>query len=577
MRCFSGLDRVEKLVYLGLLAVIVLGAGIRLIPVLEVGTTWLADLDPYRNLRAVNGILDSGRMPIFDALSAAPNGSYATYSTSQGYYMLGATLTLVSGLNSVQMLSVSPVICEVALLLTVYAFGYALTKHRGAGLAAAFFAALGQGWAMISIIGTCPLAENFGAVLFPLVLLLFWKYVNIKKGSFLVFSGVLLGASLLIHPITYFYLSIILLAYSILLCLSEKKIRGLVTLSAVLSISLFAVLIQFYSIKDFGSLSGFNHGALWLASLQPAFPVIDFYTVLYDVGILTSFLGLLGILLILLDKKWEDLMIVSWSAVMFIIIALSWIIPLYSFLASLPFGGFIILSHRVTPYLPIALSLLSGIVIVEYLLPFASYVDKTIKLRFPSLSVKVELALIMVLILMSVPLIQSSVGFAVDYKWSLWTQQYDPLFKWIKNNTKNNDVFIINEINLGEVIRTIADRPAVFTISYQDLATPDLEKRMWLYSSVFIEGYDDKIAQRLLYDFNVSYVVVVRDQYNVDIWNKRYTSPAPEDSFLLYLKWTDEKPYLVRVYSDPDAEFYVYFVDRSSLFKGEIVLPVVVP
>jgi hypothetical protein len=577
MRCFSGLDRVEKLVYLGLLAVIVLGAGIRLIPVLEVGTAWLADLDPYRNLRAVNGILDSGRMPIFDALSAAPNGSYATYSTSQGYYMLGATLTLVSGLNSVQMLNVSPVICEVALLLTVYAFGYALTKHRGAGLAAAFFAALVQGWAMISIIGTCPLAENFGAVLFPLVLLLFWKYVNVKKESFLVSSGVLLGASLLIHPFTYFYLSITLFTYSILLCLLEKKIRGLVSFSGILSISLFAVFIQFYTIKDFGSLSGFTHGALWLASLQPAYPVIDFYEVLYDIGILTLFLGLLGILLILLDKKWEDLIVVSWGAIMFIIIGSSWIVTIRSFLASFPFGSFVFLSHRVMPYLPIALGLLSGIVIAEYLLPLASYIYKTLSSRFPSISMKVEPAVIIVLLLMSAPLIQSSIGFAVDYNWSHWAQQYDPLFKWLKDNTKTSDVFIINEINIGEAIRTIANRSVVFTISYQDLATTDLEKRMWLCSSVFIEGYDDKIAQRLLYDFNVNYVIVVRYQYNIDILNKQYVSPAPQDSFISYLKWMDEKNYLAKAYSDPNGQFYAYQVDRESLFKGKIVLPTVTP
>jgi hypothetical protein len=578
MRCCSGLDRADELVHLGLLAVIVLGAGIRLLPVLEVGTAWLADLDPYRNLRAVNGILDSGRMPIFDPLSAAPNGTYATYSTSQGYYMLGAALTLVSGLNSVQMLSVSPVICEVALLLAVYAFGYVLTRHRGAGLVAAFFAAIVQGWAMVAIIGTCPLAENFGAVLFPLVLLLFWKYINIKKKSFLVFSGVLLGASLLIHPVTYLYLSITLFTYSILLCLLEKKIRGLVSFSGVLLISLFAVLVQLYSIKDFGSVGGFNYGALWLASLQPAYPVIDFYEVLYDVGILASFLGLLGLVLILLDKKWEDLIVVSWSAIMLIIIPLSWIVTLRSFLTSFPLGSFFFLSHRVMPYLPTALSLLSGIVVVEYLLPLTSYIGRIINLRSPSVSVKAEFALTIALILVSMPFIQSSVGYANNYKSNtLWAQQYAPLFKWIENNTKNNDVFIINDICLGEVVRTIADRPTVFTNSYQDLTTPDLEKRMWLCSSVFIEGYDDNITQGLLYDFNVTYVIVIRDQYNIDILNKRYTSPAPQDTFISYLKWMDEKNYLTNVYSDPNGQFYVYQVDQQSLFKGKIVLPTVTP
>ncbi|MBX5329169.1 MAG: hypothetical protein QHH18_04525 [Candidatus Bathyarchaeota archaeon] len=567
----------EILIYIGLLAILVLGTYIRLIPILDISADWLADLDPYRNLRAVNEVLSYGRMPLFDALSAAPNGTYATYSTSQGYYMLSSALTLISGANASAVLSFSPVICEVALLLTVYVFGTELTNSRWAGLFAAFFVAIPRGWAMISLIGTCPLAENFGGVVFPLVLFLFWKCTVQEKKSFLLFSGLLLGISLLIHPVTYFYLVVTIFVYVVLMCLAEKRGRMLVIGFEVLLISLFAVLIQFFSVRDFAYLSGFTHGALWLASIEPVYPVIDFYVVLYNVGELVVFLSLMAILLIFLERKWNYLILVSGSIVMFGIIALSLITPLRQFLADIPFGAFIILSHRVMmPYLPLVLSLLGGIFIAEYLLPLVRINNKP-KFQISFKKGITTFVLLVVLIAISLPSIQSSVEYSTNYKWAYWAKQYVSLLKWAKDNTNASDVFLLNEISLGELVKTIAERPTVFTISYQDLATPDLVKRMWLQSSVFIKGYDDNIAQRLLYDFNVSYVIVVKNQSNLNILNKKYVFPAPDDSFLLYLQWMDSKKYLERIYSNVNLGFYVYFVHKDRLFNGEISLPKVAP
>lgn len=571
------MKRSEILTYLGLLAILILGIYIRLIPILDTGTNWLADLDPYRNLRAVNEVLSYGRMPLFDALSAAPNGTYATYSTSQGYYMLCSALTLISGSNASMVLSFSPVICEVALLLTVYIFGVALANSRWAGLFAAFFVAIPRGWAMISLIGTCPLAENFGAVVFPLVLLFFWKFTTQEKKSFLLFSGLLLGISLLIHPVTYFYLVVTIFVYVVLMCLAEKRGRMLVIGFEVLLISFFAVLIQFFSVRDFGYLSSFTHGALWLASLEPVYPVIDFYVVLYNIGELVVFLSVMAIFLIFLERKWNYLILVAGSIVMFGMIALSLIAPLRPFLADIPIGAFIILSHRVMPYLPVMLSLLSGVFISEYLLPSICAIEK-LNLRFLDNSATLKGALIIALLLISMPLIQSSLEYATNYKESSqMIQQYKPLFEWIKKNTVASDVLVINEINLGEAIRTIANRPIIFSLSYQDLVTPDLVERMWLQSSVFIKGYDDNIAQKLLYDFNVSYVIVVRSQYNLDILNNKYVSSAPKDSFPLYLEWMDNKTYLSRIYSNTDIGFYVYSVHNERLFNREIILPKVKP
>jgi hypothetical protein len=575
----SGLDHVnEKLVYFGLLGVIALGVGIRLLPVFEVGGNWLADLDPYRNLRAVNKILESGRMPIFDQLSAAPNGTYATYATSQGYYMLSATLTLTSGVNSVQTLSISPILCEFALLLTVYAFGFVLTKSQWAGLAAAFFASLGQGWTMIGMVGTCPLAENFGVIIFILVLLLFWKYVKSRKKLFLILSGVILGISLLIHPITYFYLFAVLFMYAILLSLVQKKINGLKYLFKLFLVSVFAIAIQWSSIKNLTYAFQFSRGALWLATLQPIYPVIDFYVVLSEVGGLTFFLGLLGVMLIILDKRWEKLVVLSWVSVMLVIICLSLLVPLRLFLANFPFGAFLILSHRVMPYLHVALGLLSGLVIVEYIWPLVKDVSKVLNPQSSLNLAKIGILLTFAFFFASAPIIQSSISYATNYSsFAKWAQQYSSLSEWIRVNTKPNDVFIVNEIGLGEVLRVLAERPTVFTISYQDLVSSDLEKRMLLYSAVYIISYDDKLTQRLLFDFNVSYVIVIRDQYVVDILNKKYVYATTEESFPLYLKWLDEKPYLTRIYSDFNGQFYVYHVDREHLFRGEVAIPEVKP
>lgn len=573
------MDRSRKLVGIGLLMVIMFGVGIRLIPILGTGATTLADLDPYRNLRAVNSILDSGRIPTFDPLSAAPNATYNTYATSQGYYVLGVALTLISGLDSVQMLAISPVICEVALLLTIYVFGCVLTKHCGAGLVAAFFTTMMQGWA-IDMIGTNPLAENFGAVIFPLVLFLFWKYVVHKKIVFLFFSGVILGTALLIHPIIYFYLSITLFTYSIMLCILEKKMGGIMSFLKVILISSFAILIQFCSLMDFGSTINFTHGAMWLTSLQPAHYFIDFNRLVLETGISTLFLGLLGIMLTLLLRKCDYLIVVTWGTIMFAIIVLSLIAPMRSLLASLPFGGFIIFSHRVMAYLSSALSLLSGIVIVDYLLPLVSYITKSINLHSSTVSGKTALVVVVAIVGISLPSIQSYSVYAINYNTVMhYAPHFVSLFGWIEKNTKAGEIFIVNDINLGELIRAFTKRPVVFTVSYQDLTTQDLEKRMWLQSSVFIRGYDDKIAQMLLHDFSVNYIIVVRAVFvtNIDICQKKYTVLPPEDSFSLYIKWIEEKPYLVEVYHDLDGQFYIYSVDHERLFKGEILLPELKP
>jgi hypothetical protein len=421
------------------------------------------------------------------------------------------------------------------------------------------------------------LAENLGAVVFPLVLLLFWRYSTNRRPSFLVMSGLLLGISLLIHPITYFYLFLAILMFAVLMCLVERKGRMLIVSLGVLLISGFAFLLQYFSIKDFAYLSGFNRGALWLATLQPVYPVIDFYVVLYEVGVLVVFLSLMSIALIFLDRKWNYLILASPSIVLFSIIALSLIVPLRPLLADVPFSGFIILSHRVTPYLPVVLGLLAGIFIGEYLLPSLKMVEK-LHLRFHDKSAIITTAAIGAIFVISVPLVQSSLTYATNYKQTVkWVEQYEPLFEWLGNSTGNSDVLTINNINLGEAVRTNAHRPVTLSLSYQDLATSDLVKRMWLQSSVFIEGYDDHVAQKLLYDFNVSYVIVVKGQSNVDILNKKYVSPAPEDTFPLYLEWMDEKSYLERVHSDIDAEFYIYHVHRERLFNGEIDLPTVEP
>ncbi|NWF86320.1 hypothetical protein HXY32_00660 [Candidatus Bathyarchaeota archaeon] len=571
------MKRLESLTYIGLLAVLVLGAYIRFIPILETGTEWLADLDPYRNLRAVNEVISNCRMPLFDNLSAAPNGTYATYSTSQGYYMLSSALTLISGSSASLFLSFSPVIYEVALLLVVYVFGTEVANSRWAGLFAAFFVAIPRGWAMISLIGTCPLAENLGAVVFPLVLLLFWKCTVQKRKSFLLFSGLLLGISLLIHPVTYFYLVITIFVYVVLMCIIKRHGRMLVIGLEVLVISFFAVLIQFFSIRDFGYLSSFTHGALWLASLQPVYPVIDFYVVFYEVGGLVLFLSLMAFILVFLDRKWNYLILASCSIVMFGIIAMSLVVSLRPLLANVPFGAFIILSHRVMmPYLPLVLSLLGGIFVAEYLLPWVR-TDNKLKCQISFKKAVAAFVLIIVFIAVSLPSIQSSLEYSANYKWASWAKKYAPLFKWAKDNTNASDVFILNEISLGEVVKTIAKRPIVFTLSYQDLVTPNLVKRMWLQSSVFIKGYDENLAQRLLYEFNVSYVIVIKNQSNLDILNKKYVFPAPDDSFPLYLQWMDSKEYLERIYSDLNLGFYVYFVHRDRLFNGEISLPEVEP
>lgn len=569
----------DKLAYFGLLIIMAIGISIRLIPVLEVGGIWLADLDPYRNLRAVNKVLEQGKMPLFDPLSVAPNGTSATYATSQGYYMLNAVLILTSGLDSIKMMSISPIICEPALLLTVYAFALALTKSRWAGLATMFFASLGQGWSMIGMIGTCPLAENFGVVIFTLTLLLCWKYNEDKKKSplLLMISGFLLGTSFLIHPITYFYLVIVLFIYTILLCSIRKRICELIYFSKLIFISSFAIAIQWSLIKDLKYSFYFTHGALWLATLQPVYTVIDFYVVLSEVGVIVSFLSLLEIALVVFDKKWEKNILLSWVLVMLFIIWSSQITSIRLFLANLPFGAFFILSHRVMPYLHVALSLLGGLAVAEYIWPSVKHISGYLSFPSSSASIKIGALLIIVLLLAFIPTIQSSISYAINYSsFAKWAQRHSSLIEWVKENTGPYDVFIVNELCLGEVLRTLAERPTVFTLSYQDIATPDIEKRMLLYSAVYIIGYDERVAQRLLYDFNVSYVIVIRDQFVVDLLNKRYVYVAPEESFPSYLKWLDEKFYLKRIYSDPSGQFYVYSVNRDVLLK-DVALPEVKP
>lgn len=259
---------------------------------------------------------------------------------------------------------------------------------------------------------------------------------------------------------------------------------------------------------------------------------------------------------------------------MFAIVSLSSVNSIRQLLADFPFGWSVILSHRVMPYLPLVLSLLVGIAIIEYIWPLSNSFLKILNTNNSAKFPQANSLVIFLIILISIPLVQSSFGYAQNYKGAtIWAMQYDNALHWIRSNSEITDVFVVNDVGLGEVIRTFAKRPVVFTISYQDLVSPDLEMRMLLLSSLFVRGYDDKLSQRLLFDFNVSYVLVVKGS-SIDVVNKRYT--LGDENFSLFVKWMSEKPYLFLVHSD-DELFYVYRVNQSLLFKGEITLPKVQP
>jgi hypothetical protein len=550
-----------------LIAIIIFGAYVRYTPMIKTGMAWLADLDPYRNLRSINLILKEGKIPESDPTLVTLDNTSKSEATSQGYYLLLSSLIILSNIPTVSLLAISPILCEVLLIVSLYALAYKITGSYISSLLSAFFAEIVQGWSAISMMGAVPLAENFGAILFPVTLILLQSYSDNHKKRYLILSGILLGTSLLIHPVTFLFLGLVLVTYIIIFFFMHRKILTLCyQLLLLVASASFALLIQFSQVNPITSTTGFSNGALFLFSLRPVIYVIDFNILWYEIGGLTLTLALIAISVIVFEQQTKFIIPLLWAGILLTVVLISQLSFNDSFLNLVilfPLYGPIILSHRVMPYLPPALALLSGICITELFLPICLELNSKFRSLFPNMTIRFDVTLLLLVLVLSIPQIESSMSYARDYgDWSIYAQRYESTFNWLRNNTKPNDVFAISDVGFGELVKTLTNRPVVFTISAEDISMPDLPNRSMMQSAIFINGYDDMLAKKLIKEYSVDYLIVIVDSLMIDVGTKTYVH---QNKYIVdpYIDWLKGRFCLSLVYAMNDV--YIFYVNTTRM------------
>jgi len=570
--------------YIILLFITMLGMFVRLVPYTKVGG--FIDLDPYNHYMKVTAIQKLGRTPSFDSLSLAPQGTSKTYTiTPLGFEFLVVALELVTQAPLVELMGLLPTLYGALLILAMFFLCYEATNSTSNGLFGAFLTAFPNWWGLIYSVTMNPLAENVGLFLFLLALVYLGRYVNTCKKSDVLCSGILFGTMFYIHLFTVIYFVLILIGYVVISFLTNIKLRLVLravgcTLAVGLSLSL-PILLQVLA-ASISSGYAFSRIALYLAFLSGSYlalvpedlpHILSFplqYLIVIALWVTLATISV-GIVERVLRKNHERCKNHSLPASWCLSLLLAGFMPsiesLRNVLAMMPFSGPFLFTHRVVPYLTLAFYLLAAIAISDSTL-FTRGFNLTFKLksRIVRLSVLVELA-IMVPVIIFVPI--TSVGYVNELSSWPTPDTYRTFFEWVKENTSNRDIFIVNNWDVAMWLRAVANRPTVFSHVHQDLVSGDAEKRILLHTVVFSGGLSNNETIKLLDDYDISYVVVTSRPVYVDMLNEKWIWGIPDiEEYIINM---DSRSYLERVFSE-DGKIWVYsFNDNVTVPHLDIV------
>lgn len=543
------LKREDVVTFVLMLIILSIGGMIRGISLFTNGSGVLLDLDPFHILRAVEAIVSNGFLPKFDSLSAAPFGTTNTYATSQGYYYLISEIAILSGTSPKETLAISPLIFYLIELILLFSITYSLTHSRAGSLLTSFFAVCFKGWSAISVLGGDPVAENLGVVTFLVVILLVTIYY--ESSSFLVVGllSFIDGISVEIHPVTFYFTNLVLLAVILALIFQKAWIKARNLTIGVLFSTYGIALVSIAGAKVFSSSGEFSYGALWLASLKPFVFTINNGIILSEEGIVTLVLAGLSIILVMHYRVKKDYFVIGWAGILYLVVLIGLLsvwTPYVSLVEKIPFYAPLVLSQRIMPYFPPALAVLAGLFVGEFLEPELIKIQKDVS--------KIVSVVAMIIVLFSIPQLVSAYQYTTSYSTvenNAYFPNYVSLYQWIDKNTGNHSVFAVNDLGFGEYIKAIVERPVVFTTSEEDLAVPDLNARANLQTCLFLNVCSNNETLYLISKYQVDYAIVINPAMLVDqnVSSFVYFNDNPT-AMHSYLSWFSSRPQFMLEYNN---------------------------
>lgn len=536
---------------IGIILVLTGGCAVRLIPYVSFQGNFLGDLDPYRYLRATRLILDQGRIPTLDT-TVAPYGTPATFAVNRGYYLLMSQLALITNIDLVRLLGLSPIIFFIFFELSLYLFAYYSSGRESVALVTILLTAFTPGWwGLVYQISSNPLAENTSIALFPLVLSALLCFLRSRDRRYLTLSSFMLGISYSIHPATFMWTSILTFFFLIIYHHSEKKKLDFFFNFAYIFLCTFSIIVPFLLTTRLSDINGLSVAASYLTQLKNQYFILDINQLISELGVLQISLAVLGIFMLWDQFIEHNKLALSGLFSMSLITIAPSSGTLRELLGDIPASGLLLFSHRMVPYLSQFLYLFSAATIVEY-----SHL-------FQNIGWKRVFAVMITLILgLSVlTTINNARSFALQFG----IDKNNDLLEWIRNNTQENETIIANSMDLNSWIRTMVNRPTVFSFSYEDLASEDMKERILLYDSVYTFKHNSSLTVELLRKYQVRYVVVVQEYIFVDPLNNAIVvGELPKETIADYINRLGERYSLTLMYSNLSDSHFVFRVDRRT-------------
>lgn len=545
----------QAVTYLLLAAILVMGGYIRGTSLVLNGPGTLLDLDSFHSLRAVESIMNNGNLPKFDALSSAPNGTSYAFATSQGYYGFIGSIGLLAGLSPNEALAISPSIFFALELIFLFALTIAISKSTVAALLAAFFATTLRGWSAISILGADPVAENLGAILFlsamVLAVLLSQRPSNLLVGLL----GFVDGISIEAHPVTYYFVNLVLVATVLTYVLQREWKNARNVLLAVLA-SLYSIGLIEASGTGLGEAGLFSQSAFWLASLKNNIFTINNSILISEIGLVTISLAGVSILVILLYRLATQYMLVAWAAVLYSVVLIGQLAvytPYGTLVERIPFSAPLTLSHRVMPYLPPVVCILAAIAVGKFLLPSVAGLSRTLRTNRAILSC----LLILGILAASAYQLSDAYQYSAYYANSFNTEPvYSDLYAWISTHTSVNSTFAANDLGFGVYVKAIDQRSVFFTTSQEDLTVPDLTQRATLQTCLFLPMCGANNTEQMIRSYRIQYAIIITPALLVDQNSSSFVSFNYYPIAGQYLRWFQSRPGFVEVYSDSNSAVF---------------------
>ncbi|NPV50510.1 MAG: hypothetical protein HPY60_04850 [Candidatus Methanofastidiosum sp.] len=238
----------------------------------------------------------------FDPVSFGPEGRIHTYPPLFHLLLLGLYKILnLTGLSIMDAARIMPAILFPLSAISTFLF---VNKFYGKeiGLLTSFFVLVIQVSLDRGIIAS---PQSLALVLIPLGLLTY--LLGLKERKYLYVSGIISSAIFYTHGLSFivFFLSIIVFTLFLYFTKREIKLHNFLIFALITLIISFPWIIQ---LLRYGIASNIPYGGVFKLSFYPV-----------KLGYITMALALPGIVFLILRKREEDLMLISWGMVSFLL------------------------------------------------------------------------------------------------------------------------------------------------------------------------------------------------------------------------------------------------------------------